>query len=243
MDAFDTALKAVIPDEAVRALFDGLVPRQPQIPLHKRKLPRMDPFLLPLNDAEWNSTFRFQRRHVRRLCDALRLPAVIRVEKGPTAPVEHAMLWLLYRYVGGHTYNNCHALFGPHRSTISKVIKYIESHIVRHCCIHLQNFHPSLTRASLERYAEALERKGCPIRNVWGFIDGIKWKITRPGGPGVLQRSVYSGYVKDHCLSLHAITSPDGIIQHLYGPRTGRQNDLNVLDESCIHEKMDAMPG
>jgi DDE superfamily endonuclease len=67
---------------------------------------------------------------------------------------------------------------------------------------------------------------------VVGFIDGTAIEIIRPGGMG--QRSTYSGHKRRYCVDFQAVSAPDGLILHLYGPFEGRGHDTTLYRESQI---------
>ncbi len=46
----------------------------------------------------------------------------------------------------------------------------------------------------------------------------------------VLQRAVYSGYLRRHGLKVLTVIWPNGIVGCLYGPVSGRENDIGVLN-------------
>jgi hypothetical protein len=243
MDLIDHVLLGILPEEVLREIVTSFLHPDVDAPLKRRKMDVKDPYSLQLNDAEWRSTFRFAKRHIGRLCDAFHLCATVSDGDGHTAPSDHVMLWLLYRCVGGATFQNCQLMFGPHRSTIARLVSRLEGYIADKAKATLQGFHVMLDRAQVDRYKAALTAKGSCVSNVWGFIDGVKWVISRPGGHPILQRAVYSGYKKAHCLSFHVVSSPDGMIQHLYGPLPGHTNDINVLEASALQDKMAANAG
>jgi hypothetical protein len=215
----------------------------PDPPTPRRIMDHDDPFLEALTAKEWRRTYKFQRRHIARLAAAFRLPERIATQSRHSAPRELALLWLIYRYSSGSSFLACQRVFGYHESVISRLVSVVEDHLFRHCEDTLSNFHPDLTsEENLARYSESLAENGCPVPFVWGFLDGVRWKISRPGGDNNLQYAVYSGYVAAHCLSLHVVTSTDGIIQHVHGPKPGHMNDLNVLHSSKLQEKMEGIP-
>ena len=53
-------------------------------------------------------------------------------------------------------------------------------------------------------------------------------KELAPRHPGaeILQRSVYSGYLKRHGLKVLTVVFPNGIKAYLYGPISARENDI-----------------
>ncbi|KAE8967973.1 hypothetical protein PR002_g27893 [Phytophthora rubi] len=94
-------------------------------------------------------------------------------------------------------------------------------------------------------YSAAVARKGSPLRACWAFIDGTKQYIARPSARANpessfenLQRSVYSGHPRRHCLNWQAVTAPDGLIISVYGPVEGRRHDTTMLIMSGLLEYM-----
>ena len=85
-------------------------------------------------------------------------------------------------------------------------------------------------------YADAIHNRGGALLNCVGFIDGTKIKMARPKGYAH-QRSVWSGHKRMHCFSYQTITTPDGLIFHMYGPVEGRQPDAYLYCKS----KMDTV--
>jgi len=83
-------------------------------------------------------------------------------------------------------------------------------------------------RAAL--YAQHVLEKGGGLDNCVGFIDGTGLFVARPGG--ALQRSVYSGHKRTHMLKFQTVTTPDGLIFHLFGPVEGRRHDVTMYREA-----------
>ena len=67
-----------------------------------------------------------------------------------------------------------------------------------------------LNAAALLTYAEAISRKGSPLGNCFGFIDGTVRPIARPDTE---QRVVYNGHKK-----FQSLTLPNGLIGNIFGP-------------------------
>lgn len=224
------------------------------------------------SDEKWRRTFRFQRSDLARLATALRIPAIFRVDKGPTATGVDALGYLLYRYGKCHDDLDAEEAFHRDERTIGKLVTGLEDFLYTHFSHSINNFHPVLiTRDTLSEYASAIEEKDCPVHNVWGFIDGAffvrfaagvcvlsyyyigyesfvrcagcRWQICRPGGLAILQRPFYSGYISGHCVAYQVISGPDGMIWHLFGPIPGSMNDLGVLALSNVLETMTDTPG
>lgn len=79
-------------------------------------------------------------------------------------------------------------------------------------------------------YAQAIESKGAPLGQCVGFIDGTVIRVARPGGG--LQRCVYSGHKRVHCIKLQSLITPDGLVFHLFGPIEGRRHDMMLYHMS-----------
>ena len=72
-----------------------------------------------------------------------------------------------------------------------------------------------LSSDSLQRYADAVARRGAALQNCFGFVDGTVRPICRPGEN---QRIVYNGHKRVHALKFQSVTLPNGIIANMYGP-------------------------
>ena len=92
---------------------------------------------------------------------------------------------------------------------------------------------PWVSHEKLIQYAAAVEAKGAPLQNCWGFIDGTVRAICRPS---VYQREMYNGHKRYHALKFQSICTPDGYISHFCGPFNGYYHDARILRESCTVE-------
>ncbi len=54
----------------------------------------------------------------------------------------------------------------------------------------------------------------------------------------LIQEAVYSGYVKVHGIKVLTILFPNGITGYLYGPISGRKNDIAVLNMSWVNTQL-----
>ncbi|OWZ05080.1 hypothetical protein PHMEG_00022900 [Phytophthora megakarya] len=85
----------------------------------------------------------------------------------------------------------------------------------------------------LEDFASAISTKGSVFNNLWGFIDGTLRKICRPGH-STEQQAMYNGHKRSHVVTYQAITTPDDLIVHRFGPAEGRAHDLTLLEDSGV---------
>jgi hypothetical protein len=54
----------------------------------------------------------------------------------------------------------------------------------------------------------------------------------------LIQEAVYSGYVKAHGIKVLTVLFPNGITGYLYGPISGRKNDIAVLNISWLNTQL-----
>lgn len=80
----------------------------------------------------------------------------------------------------------------------------------------LQWNHQLLSQANLERFAEVVHRKGSPLDNCFGFVDGTVRPVCRPGT--LNQRLLYNGHKRVHGIKFQSVVTPNGMIANMYGP-------------------------
>ena len=204
------------------------------------KAPRESP-LVAVNveaypPAEHLEHFRFTKDQVRELAAVYGVPDVVNSPKTRQSCTGYtAMAIVLARLSSPGPWRQHVRFFGRRKGTL-KTFFYITLQIMYDSCKdRIQR--PSrtfLTDARLRSYCDALIAKGCPFSNVFGFIDGTLYRISRPSGQTHWQRSVYSGHKKCHGLKWQGINSPDGIIQFLHGPFSGKAHDTAILEESNL---------
>ena len=54
----------------------------------------------------------------------------------------------------------------------------------------------------------------------------------------LIQEAVYSGYVKAHGIKVLTVLFPNGITGYLYGPISGRKNDIAILNMSWLNHHL-----
>ena len=99
----------------------------------------------------------------------------------------------------------------------------------------------SILEARACMYASAIAEKTHPTTtNCIGFLDGTNIQIAMPSG--ARQRATYAGHKRFNCLKFQAVTAPDGLALHFYGPVEGRKHDVHILTtsglEAQLHSKM-----
>ena len=124
------------------------------------------------------------------------------------------------------------AEFGRHPTDIGKIFNQMIYYIDEHWCHLLDNFDQMwLHQDNLRMMAEAIQDKGCPLHNCFGFLDGTLIPNARPI---YNQRELYNGKNKVHGLKYQSLTVANGLIANLYWPVEGRIHDSTLLRESGI---------
>jgi hypothetical protein len=80
-------------------------------------------------------------------------------------------------------------------------------------------------------FSAAYVRKGVPIANLIGFIDGKLWRTARPT---MGQRAFYSGHKRCHGVKVQGIVFPNGMQPFPFGPIHGSRHDSFVLQASGV---------
>lgn len=83
-------------------------------------------------------------------------------------------------------------------------------------------------------YSECVHNRGGMLEHCTAFLDGTRIQMVRPEGSHGTQRSVYSGHKYFHCLSYQTLTTPDGLIFHIYIPFEGRLPDISIYNSSGL---------
>ena len=88
-----------------------------------------------------------------------------------------------------------------------------------------------LTPEKVEELCTSIHNAGCPLENVWAFIDGTCRPICRPRHH---QRLWYSGHKRRHVMKFQSLMAPCGIVVHLFGPFEGRRHDSAMFEASGL---------
>ncbi len=83
--------------------------------------------------------------------------------------------------------------------------------------------------------ADIISQKGCPLSNVWGFIDGT---LMRTCHPKYNQEVLFSGHKRHYGVKYQMVMAPNGMIVHVYGPYPGRNHNLGLLEASKLSDQL-----
>lgn len=131
-------------------------------------------------------------------------------------------------------YRDIEVTFGKHASALSEIFWEVSMVFYKKLGKLVTSFRADLMKERAEVYAECIFMRSDALPKCVGFMDGTKVRIARPGGRSIVQRSCYSGHKRIHCLVFQTITTPDGLIFHLYGPVEGRRPDAYLYRESGV---------
>lgn len=183
----------------------------------------------------WNM-FRFRKDDLITLQHLLRIPDEVRLCNGSKVKGTEALCVMLRRLCYPCRYVDLYEMFGRCLSDISRIVKWVSTHIMDNFSHLLDNIDkPWLDQHSLRTMAAAVQMKGAPLSNCWGFIDGTTVYICRPQ---VNQEYLFSGHKRQHCLKFQSIVSPNGLIVSLLGPYEGKRHDAGIFHESLIAQQL-----
>lgn len=186
-----------------------------------------------LSDVECIQHFRFAKQDILNLIALLQIPERYICENRTTATGLEGLLILLRRLTYPNRLCELEKEFGRTKTELSLIVNTVLEDIHSRFSSKITELNSNWI--DLNRYAQAISNKGCPVRNCWGFIDGTCMMITRPS---IGQNSFYSGHKRQHCVKFQGVTTPNGLIAHLFGPIEGCRHDSYMLAESKLLETL-----
>ena len=205
--------------------------------------------------AVFGSKFRLRSKEdMRRLLNMWLLPENVYLDDGSVVSGEYVLLFSIRR-LATHTNLDDFALheFGREYSVLSRVFKYFVMHTYHTLREKLTN-NIRFFVDKFPQYAEAIRKKmnakgGATVAP--SFIDCKITQVARTGGgpaglggPGAhrndphLQQAMYNWWARRHGIKNQSIEIPCGLSGDMWGPGSCRHNDLWLLLESDINNKM-----
>ncbi|KAE9173874.1 hypothetical protein PF005_g26091 [Phytophthora fragariae] len=186
-------------------------------------------------DAEFD--FRFDVAGILQLVSLFELPEWVTTKHRDCVHKTEALFILLHRLSYPKRLADMHKTFGRSEGALSRIVLHMVEVLFDRYEESIY-FHKHILQSRIAIYADAINQKGAPMANIFGFIDGTKNAIYRPspcaGSNENLQRQVYSGHKRVHCLNCQCITTPDGLALHFWGLIEGRRHDVTLLRESKL---------
>jgi hypothetical protein len=155
------------------------------------------------------------KQDVDRLVAALDLPARLPMDNRLRVSGRDGLLLLLRRLAYPNRLSDLERLFGRPRDEISRVCSCVERLLFDSFAAGLLTLDPVyLSAERLQTFVNAVERAGAPLPNCWAFLDGTFREIARPSEN---QQLFFNGKEHRHGVKYHALTTPDGLMVHVYG--------------------------
>lgn len=216
------------------------------------------------SDSDCWLFFRFTRSDLERLLHLLRFPCRVKLDNRIPMNGEQVFLRGLYELASGENQHKIGAhVFGGDSSVQSRAFSFFINHVYenfRHL-VHdnLQWWYENgLLHDSAVAIQILLEEYGHPTISSTGnsvalFIDCNCLETTRVGGgpaeegansarwDPLIQRAFYNGWKSIHGLKHQTVDAAHGLTVDMYGPTSLRRNDLLLLNQSRINERMDTM--
>ena len=189
-------------------------------------------------EYEFKQKFRFHRSDIRRLRIALGIPDVVRTSVGCVYSGDTLLCLVLRRLSFPCRYIDLCESFGGSITSLSTAFNETIM-FLRHrfrTILTLSRRRVSPARARL--YCEAVHAAGGLLTSCFAFIDGTFRPACRPK---YFQVVMFSGHKRQHGLKYLSLVSPDGIIQHLYGPIEARSHDAKLYDDSILSDLIKAV--
>jgi len=212
-------------------------------------------------DSEIVSYFRFRSKsQLHALCEGFQFPAAMydSISRHKFSS-EEVLLVGLYRMSHTNRYDDgaYREIFGFDFQRVSKCFKLFLLHLCNNWDYLIRD-HMDFWIPYIPSYSEAIRTKceniGCTFDvnsfRIFGFIDNTMNATCRPGGgpardgPGAprndkdIETAFYNGWKKIHGLKWQTADLPCGMIFHAFGPATVRRNDLWMLGESELDDKL-----
>ena len=145
---------------------------------------------------------------------------------------------VLRRLASPCRYRDIEQVFGMHTSKLSEVFWEVSICAYEKLYPLIRTFRDTLMQERTFMYAGSIQEAGGVLDTCVGFMDGTKIHIARPVVMSTLQRACYSGHKRYHFLVYQTITTPDGLVFHMYGPIEGRQPDAYLYHASNIDREL-----
>ncbi|KAF0698103.1 hypothetical protein As57867_003465, partial [Aphanomyces stellatus] len=172
--------------------------------------------LADLTDADCRFKFRFNKQQIPELTQLLEVPDPFKTKARYRATAVEAVCIMLNRLAWPHRLGSMVQTFGRSREALSSIANETMLHVHSRFGHLLEWDDARINREWMQQCADAIHKHGAPLKTCIGFIDGTVREICRPGKK--IQKAAYNGHKRKHAVKYQAVSMPDGLIVHLYGP-------------------------
>ena len=124
--------------------------------------------------------YRFTKTQLEILCEALQFPKFFVTEKRYKLPAMEGLCLRLRRLAYPNRLGDILDHFGKDETTLSVCFNHVLDFVYDKFCDRLDTPEQLwITIDVLQTWAEAVQRKGCPFRRCFGFIDGTNVEFCR----------------------------------------------------------------
>ncbi|XP_075530067.1 uncharacterized protein LOC142563397 [Dermacentor variabilis] len=211
-----------------------LLPVEPRRDLRNHGLLNLD----AMDSTLFYRSFRFEKSDLDDLLTGLLIPEEVESAQRVRVPGREALCMTLRRLACPSLLCDLEVFFSRHSSVISSVVSKVLSHIeyyFGHLLADLTE-HRWLNLQNLKLFSQAIHRKGAPLKNCWGFVDGTARRICRPS---VGQQDHFSGHKRHHVQKYQAVMCPNGLICQMDGPFHGRRHDAGILKKTALYRNLE----
>ena len=166
--------------------------------------------------------------------DVLEIPEIFVTQSRNQYLAIEAIALLCARFAHTGDIYNLTMIYNRSQSSLSELINELCIYLDDHWK-HLLDFDHDhlLSPANLAQYAAAIHEAGAPVETIFSFIDCTFKQMCQPS---LWQRQAYTGYKKYHGLKFQALSLPNGLFGHLFGPVEARRNDNHLAEQSGVFE-------
>jgi hypothetical protein len=180
----------------------------------------------------------------------------IRSDNGFSFTGEEILFIGLHRYyIAGPIEQTMKPIFFLEFSELCRAFKLFNSHLIDNFSFLLTN-NLEFWRPYFGTFAEAISNKLADVGDihypagafrVFGFHDDTVIATCRPGGgpdndgtrkDNFIQMGFYNGWKKHHAYKYQTLELPNGMCADMYGPVSFRHNDLTLLRDSNLNNRL-----
>ncbi|XP_068742300.1 uncharacterized protein [Montipora capricornis] len=218
----------LINDEDFVLLYDMFPSRNPSFPYYEYA--SFD--LNNMSEAECKAEFRFEKKDLPTLAEALQIPPTFKLRQGSIVSGMEGLCILLRRLAYPCRFGDMVPRFGKPVPVLSMVTNHVIDYIYTIHGHRITRWNDALLNPpALDTYARSVHAKGAALQNCFGFVDGTVRPIARPDEH---QRMMYNGHKRVHAIKFQSVALPNGLIANLYGPVEGKRHDAGMLAESGL---------
>ena len=190
---------------------------------------------------QFNELFRFTRREIEDLMDALDFPGdeYWRLPEGHFTRDEAMLLYLRRMTYPCRYVDLQNGGFRAQKGALSRLFYTVSRWMYDTHAKRLLQDGLTKWRGRVKSYRDAVcEKVGIPGIDCFAFLDGTARSMSRPKYE---QRPFYSGHKRNHCLQYLVLTAPDGMILYAAGPTNGAHQDNFLLHEHNFDDDEDGL--